>query len=170
MARTDLGRAIMVLRGEYSAVAPYEKLDVVKYGNSSYVALRDTIGHAPNDANYWMQLAYVDTAIAAANTATGSANAATTAATNAAAAANTAAEQMTNANVSVTMLAPSATPTGEITKSGSDMQIALGVPRSNLAYATFEVDDNAELIMYAPEGYGGIGFAINDDGYLEVII
>lgn len=41
----------------------------------------------------------------------------------------------------------------------------------NLVWATFElVPETGELLMHTPEGYAGAKFAIDNNGYLEVII
>lgn len=54
----DAGRIGFVIRGDYSKTATYDFLDVVYYGNSSYVAKKLTIGNEPVDNNeYWQILA-----------------------------------------------------------------------------------------------------------------
>ena len=46
--KTNLGRVGLVPRGEYEAESSYRRLDFVVYGGSSYVALADTRGVAPD--------------------------------------------------------------------------------------------------------------------------
>jgi hypothetical protein len=40
----------------------------------------------------------------------------------------------------------------------------------NVMYATFDVDDNGELVMTTPDGYTGPEFVINDDGEMEAVV
>lgn len=54
----DAGRIGFVVRGEYDSSATYDFLDVVLFGNSSYVAKKLTIGNAPaENSEYWQMLA-----------------------------------------------------------------------------------------------------------------
>lgn len=54
----DAGRIGFIIRGDYDNTATYDFLDVVYYGNSSYVAKKITIGNVPeNDSEYWHILA-----------------------------------------------------------------------------------------------------------------
>ena len=46
--KTNLGRVGLVPRGEYDGESSYRRLDFVVYGGSSYVALRDAQGVAPD--------------------------------------------------------------------------------------------------------------------------
>lgn len=56
----DAGRIGFVTRGEYNNTETYDFLDVVYYGNSSYVAKKLTVGNTPADNNeYWQALAKV---------------------------------------------------------------------------------------------------------------
>ena len=58
MAQTkNLGRVTVVPRGAYSAGAEYERLDVVSYGGSSWMALQNVTGVTPSAGQYWMQIA-----------------------------------------------------------------------------------------------------------------
>lgn len=53
----DAGRIGFVIRGPYSALAQYEFLDVVYYGDASYVAKKDASGVAPEDeSEFWQVL------------------------------------------------------------------------------------------------------------------
>lgn len=54
----DAGRIGFVTRGKYDSSATYEFLDVVLFGNSSYVAKKSTTGNEPEENNeYWQLLA-----------------------------------------------------------------------------------------------------------------
>lgn len=56
----DAGRIGFVTRGEYNNTETYDFLDVVYYGNSSYVAKKLTVGNTPTDNNeYWQALAKI---------------------------------------------------------------------------------------------------------------
>ena len=56
----DAGRIGFVIKGEYNNTETYDFLDVVYYGNSSYVAKKLTVGNTPADNNeYWQALAKV---------------------------------------------------------------------------------------------------------------
>lgn len=84
--------------------------------------------------------------------------------------ADAAATRIDNMTVAVEMLNPSEAPSAEVEQTEFATNLLLKIPKSNLAYATFEVDDNMELLMHAPEDYGGIAFALNENGELEVAI
>ncbi len=54
----DAGRIGFVIKGEYNNTKTYDFLDVVYYGNSTYVAKKLTVGNQPVDNNeYWQILA-----------------------------------------------------------------------------------------------------------------
>ena len=53
MATVNLGRVGLVLKGEYDASTKYEKLDVVTYQGSSYIAKQTTTGNAPTNESFW---------------------------------------------------------------------------------------------------------------------
>lgn len=54
----DAGRIGFVIKGDYDSTATYEFLDVVFYGDSSYVAKKETTGNEPENSNeYWQILA-----------------------------------------------------------------------------------------------------------------
>ena len=56
----DAGRIGFLISGEYNNTETYDFLDVVYYGNSSYVAKKLTVGNPPADNNeYWQALAKV---------------------------------------------------------------------------------------------------------------
>ena len=52
-----LGKVTIVPKGAYDAGTTYQKLDVVTYSGSSYMALQETTGHAPTSTTYWELLA-----------------------------------------------------------------------------------------------------------------
>ena len=54
---TKLGRVSLVPRGEYDQAAQYERLDIVGYGGSSYLVLRDLQGVTPTDGADYMLIA-----------------------------------------------------------------------------------------------------------------
>lgn len=54
----DAGRVCFIIKGYYNNETQYENLDIVYYGNSSYVAKKDTIGNKPEENNeYWQIIA-----------------------------------------------------------------------------------------------------------------
>lgn len=54
----DAGRIGFVIRGPYSALEKYEFLDIVYYGDASYVAKKDVSGVAPEDeSEHWQAFA-----------------------------------------------------------------------------------------------------------------
>lgn len=52
-----LGKVLIVMRGEYDNEETYERLDVVTYNGSSYIAKKETIGNLPTDNSFWSILA-----------------------------------------------------------------------------------------------------------------
>ena len=55
--RVRLGKVCLTPRGQYSASATYERLDLVKDGANAYVSLSDgNTGHPVSDSYYWMLL------------------------------------------------------------------------------------------------------------------
>ena len=60
MAETfNLGKIALTPKGVFSTYTTYEKLDVVTYNGSSYIALRTTTGNipVPNGSVYWQMIA-----------------------------------------------------------------------------------------------------------------
>ncbi|MEG1358385.1 MAG: hypothetical protein RSE23_01850 [Clostridia bacterium] len=107
----------------------------------------------------------------AADTAVTTANQAASAANTAAASAQTVAEKFSAIAVEVQTLPPSAEATGSAAQTAKKTTFSFGIPTSNLAYATFEIDDNGDLYMISPDGFNDIGFKIDDaDDELYVII
>ena len=63
MAQIDLGRILPVFKGKYNELTQYEKLDIVYYKGSSYVANSNMKGIAPDSAgtsNTWQLVASID--------------------------------------------------------------------------------------------------------------
>lgn len=58
MVTTVLGKVAVTPKGEWNGTTAYEKLDVVSYGGSSYLSVRDVpAGTSLSNTNYWMLLA-----------------------------------------------------------------------------------------------------------------
>ena len=63
MAQIDLGRILPIFRGIYVNTTNYEKLDIVYYKGSSYVANSNMKGIAPDStgtSNTWQLVASID--------------------------------------------------------------------------------------------------------------
>ena len=63
MAQIDLGRILPVFKGKYNELTQYEKLDIVYYKGSSYVANSNMKGIAPDStssSNTWQLVASID--------------------------------------------------------------------------------------------------------------
>lgn len=59
MSSYNLGRVALIPKGVYSDTSQYEKLDIVSFNNSSYVAKQSVTGVEPlqgEDSEYWMLL------------------------------------------------------------------------------------------------------------------
>ena len=52
------GRVLIIPKGDYSAEASYEMLDLVSYNGSSYIAKKPTTGNLPTNTTYWQLNAY----------------------------------------------------------------------------------------------------------------
>ena len=57
MATTNLGRVAIVAQGEYNPSTQYEKLDIVRYAEASYLVLRAVKGVVPTDGEDYSSLA-----------------------------------------------------------------------------------------------------------------
>lgn len=57
MANFNLGRVLLLFKGDYIATTTYTQLDVVYYNGSSYVAKTTTRGNAPDNTQYWQIMA-----------------------------------------------------------------------------------------------------------------
>ena len=53
----DVGVVTPVPKDEYSNTVAYERLNIVSFNGSSYMAKKNTTGHLPTDTTYWMLLA-----------------------------------------------------------------------------------------------------------------
>lgn len=105
-----------------------------------------------------------------ANTAADGADESAEAADEATDKANAAANRLSNVELEVETLPPSSDPTASVTQTEDTTTFHLGIPTSNLAYATFWVDDEMNLIMRSPEGFNDIRFELNDKAELEVFV
>ena len=61
------GIVAMTPKGEYDSSAYYERLNVVTYNGSSYVAIQNTHGNLPTNTTYWQLLAHSGVAYATAD-------------------------------------------------------------------------------------------------------
>lgn len=53
---TDIGRAGMVMKGDYNSASTYETLDAVSYSNALYVAKQNVpAGILPTNTTYWQK-------------------------------------------------------------------------------------------------------------------
>ena len=84
--------------------------------------------------------------------------------------ANAAARRISTIDMTVEMLEPTADPTADVDMRDDGTSIALHIPKSNIAYGTFEVGDDMELVLNSPENFPDIEFALSEDGMLEVNI
>lgn len=57
MAKENLGKVMMIVKGEYSNDITYEILDIVYYNGSSYVCKKDSVGNTPENLEYWQLIA-----------------------------------------------------------------------------------------------------------------
>ena len=53
---TDIGRAGIVMKGNYNSASTYETLDAVSYSNALYIAKQDVpAGTVPTNTTYWQK-------------------------------------------------------------------------------------------------------------------
>lgn len=77
--------------------------------------------------------------------------------------AKAAADKLSEFEVQVESLPPSADPTAKVTQTSTKTTVALGIPTSNFAYATFYINpETRQLVMRVPNGFSAIQFAIQD--------
>ena len=57
MAKTNLGRILIIWKGEYLSTTPYDKLDAVGYDGSSYLCLKPCTGIPLSNTEYWVCIA-----------------------------------------------------------------------------------------------------------------
>ena len=79
-------------------------------------------------------------------------------------------DRFSQVDVRYEVLPPSSDPWAGIEQSEKSTTFRFGLPTSNLAYSTFEVDNDMQLMMTSPDGFSDIGFELTDDGDLEVVI
>lgn len=84
--------------------------------------------------------------------------------------ANAAARRISTIDMTVEMLEPTEEPTADVDMRDDGTGIALHIPKSNIAYGTFEVEDDMDLVLNSPENFPDIEFALSEDGMLEVNI
>lgn len=61
MAQYTLGKIAPVFQGGYNSTTQYERLDIVYYQGSSYVAKSSTKGNLPTNTTYWQIVAKAST-------------------------------------------------------------------------------------------------------------
>lgn len=49
----NIGKVAMVAKGNYDNSTSYQTLDTVQYNDSTYMALKSTLGNLPTDTEYW---------------------------------------------------------------------------------------------------------------------
>ena len=114
--------------------------------------------------------AAANTAAEAANAAAGDAGAAARAAKDATQEARELTDRWDDVSLEYEVLPPSEDPWASLAQTEHETTFRFGLPTSNLAYSTFEVSDDMQLIMTSPEGLSDIGFRLSGDGNLEVEI
>ena len=57
MAVKNLGKVTITPKGEFNELTTYQKLDVVTYDGSSYLALQESTGNLPTDKTYFQEIA-----------------------------------------------------------------------------------------------------------------
>lgn len=67
MSRTRLAKISPVPRGEWDTNSDYNRLDIVQYQGSSWLAKRDNTGVVPVECDVWMLMTDANPAIEAAN-------------------------------------------------------------------------------------------------------
>ena len=74
-----------------------------------------------------------------------------------------AADKLSDFEVQVESLPPSADPTAQVTQTATKTTVALGIPTSNFAYTTFYINPaTRQLVMRVPNGFSAIQFLIKD--------
>lgn len=96
---------------------------------------------------------------------------ATEQAKNAADEATLASKKLGTLNLEVESLPATESPKGSIVQTESSTTFNIGIPVSNFAYATFEVDpDDGCLYMKSPDSLTEVTFQLTSDGELCVIV
>lgn len=52
----DAGRILIIPRGDYDANSTYDKLDLVKYKGTSWLAKKNATGVEPSEGEYWQNM------------------------------------------------------------------------------------------------------------------
>lgn len=58
----DAGRILIIPRGDYNANSTYDKLDLVKYKGTSWLAKKNATGVEPVEGEYWQKIFDLGTA------------------------------------------------------------------------------------------------------------
>ena len=111
-----------------------------------------------------------DASASGADEAAGRADDATQAAKDATQDARELTDRWDDVDVKYEALPPSENPWAAVDQTAHSTTFRFGLPRSNLAYSTFEVNDGMELVMTSPDGFSDIGFELTQDGNLEVVV
>lgn len=73
--------------------------------------------------------------------------------------------KLLNAQATIDMLDPGDDPVATVTQTNTSTLFAFQIPKSDVAYATFEVNQSDGcLYMNNPENFADIDFALNDNG------
>ena len=191
VASVILPSACYAIQGPVRGILRISKNSQVASACETYFVVREGITGSvvdpgeviPNLDDLLAQIEAMETATASATAAAESANAAASDAIEAsstanasaqnaaekAAAANAAANRLSAVELDVTVLPPGAEPAASVEQTETKTTFSLGIPTSNLAYATFEVDATMELLMHSPDGFDDINFSLNN-GVLEVSV
>lgn len=79
--------------------------------------------------------------------------------------------KLLNSQATVEMLDPGEDPVATVTQTETSTLFAFQIPKSDVAYATFEVNqEDGCLYMNNPENFTNIDFMLNDDGELCIEI
>ena len=146
-------------------------------GDGIFDAIVDPGGHIPSLDDLLARIDEMERATKAANegasaarSAAGDARAAAKAAGDATQAARELTDRWDDVSLEYEVLPPSENPWASLTQTEHETTFRFGLPTSNLAYSTFEVSDDMQLIMTSPDGTSDIGFQLTQDGDLEVIV
>lgn len=135
-------------------------------------AANDAASQAKSDVEAALEQARtdIDGAVEKANTATQEATEAAQKANDAADSATELSNKFSEVEFTVESLPANSEPTASVEQTETKTSFHLGVPTSNLAYSTFHVDDEMNLIMTSPETLADVTFALNENAELEVQI
>lgn len=154
MPSINLGRAVIVPKGEYSGSSTYEYLDVVSYQGCTYLYINQTpsSNKLPTLATHWMLLASRgDIPVALEDLE----------------------RRWSTATADVIPTPVGSEPSVEITQdTATGTNFSFSIPDGKFYFATFGVDiETGQLIMTIPQGYQGADFQINPvTGMLEAVL